>query len=1191
MKTPSPLRILSGKPLKNAYAKDILRAIAKSKKRFFAIMAITALGLTTFVGIYAACRDMYFAADKFYDNQGLFDIQVLSTLGITQDDVTALQAVPGVAIADGVYKETVRIIVGDLEKTADMVMLSAKGINMPYVVEGRLPESAGEVALTQKYINASGKSIGDKIEIEEDFEEDDEDDDEEDSALNRAEADPNFKNTTYKITGIVIDPMEISNTEGTAAFRASSKTDYTFFITPMDVETDIYTSVYITLRGLSQLDCYSDEYENAVQSVISYIEDEIIDQREKARYENVMLDAIGQISSAEADINKSFLEAENQFANAWDDINKARQSLLDGEIELSKQESEMLAAFSKARDEIADGRIKLSDAQLQLSNAYNKIQSGLMDYEAGIREYNEGLIQYEANKANIAALESSMTNIPSLLGGMQLLILGYGPSLMSDPGVIGQFSAATWGLTSILDGVEGFFTSAGQGDLASMVAGISGGVKMALAGAGLTNDYEAVYNTAAMLNSPVSGASTPYMVMLGAAKSAADEIEAAKTQLGDAKTQLDNAKCELDDGLAQYNSGIIELSNSRMELDKSEARLNAEEARALSKISAARQAAAAGRKELYEGEAELKSSEADYLKQKSLAQEELAQAYAGLDDIDMTKWYVQSRRLIDSYSGLDTDLTSINVIGKAFPVLFLVVTVLISLTTMTRMVEEERGLIGTYKAQGFSNVDIAMKYIIYAVLASAAGSVFGSLLGFILLPKLLIIILGYIYKLPNITLHFDILYGTAGTLLFMVSIVLAVALSCMNELRQTPAALMRPRTPKEGSRIFLERIPVIWERFDFLNKVTARNLFRYKKRLFMTIIGIAGCTALVLMGFAIRDSVTDLMPKQYEGIYRYDIMAVAKESGHDKLVKLLNTSHTVLDYISVRVESIKLFNGDGESLTMPLIVIPDGASLEDYVNTPDKNGDTIPVESSGVIVTINASELLDINKNDIVTIQTLGLSRAEVFVNGVVENFLGNNVFMTENRYEQLFGEYKPTAIYARLDPDIAVTVADHAAFSSMLLDEDYVISSISIEQKKDEFSEDFALLNYVIYILIGLAAGLAFIVLFTLATTNISERERELATIKVLGFFDREVYSYVNKETLILTVFGVLAGLPLGYVASWLLLYALKMPSLHFVLAINEMSYALAAVISFTFALMVNMMTNRILDKINMVEALKSVE
>ncbi len=551
----------------------------------------------------------------------------------------------------------------------------------------------------------------------------------------------------------------------------------------------------------------------------------------------------------------------------------------------------------------------------------------------------------------------------------------------------------------------------------------------------------------------------------------------------------------------------------------------------------------------------------------------------------MTQWYVQNRTSLDSYSSLNSDLSSIEAVGRIFPIIFLLVAVLVSLTTMTRMVEEERGLIGTYKALGFDNAAIYQKYILFAVMACLFGGILGDILGFIFMPKFIAVVLEELYTLPQYYLRFDILYGVGGILLFMAGIVAATALTCRSELKQMPAPLMRPKAPRAGSRVFLERIPAIWTHLKFLNKVTVRNLFRYKKRLFMTVGGIMGCTALILCGFAIKDSIADLAPKQYGNIYRYDLMAVFEEDDTDGMVRQLSSDGNVADILNLRIESVKLQNADGATEKVQLMVIPDGAEITDYVRTKNLSGALISPNDGGILITQNAARILEVKPGDTVFVQDMELVQREAIVSDVVQNYLGNNVYMTQSLYESLFGEYTPNGILAHLSD----TCTDQAGYAKTLLNNDSVLTALSTAALNEDFG--FDLMNAVMLLIIAMAGGLAFVVLFTLSNTNISERVRELATIKVLGFYDKEVHQYVNKETLILTGTGVLVGLPVGRVLSGFLTTALNMPSIHFAVHLEPVSYLFSAVITFCFAIVVSWITNRMLDRINMVEALKSVE
>lgn len=389
------------------------------------------------------------------------------------------------------------------------------------------------------------------------------------------------------------------------------------------------------------------------------------------------------------------------------------------------------------------------------------------------------------------------------------------------------------------------------------------------------------------------------------------------------------------------------------------------------------------------------------------------------------------------------------------------------------------------------------------------------------------------YVLPHVHYYFYPLYGIGGILLFVVSIVASTFFACRKELAQMPATLMRPKAPKAGSRTILEHIPVIWKRLSFLNKVTARNLFRYKKRLFMTILGITGCTALILLGFSIRDSVIELKPKQYEEIYRYDLMVVTDAKENEKWMENVSKDEHIQDYLNLQIGSFKLVGEEGETEAVQLVVIPKGASLKDYIRLKDRSGAAVELDQNGLFVTQNAAEMLSLEPGSTVSLQNLQLDRREAIVSEVVQNYLGNNVYMTQELYEDLYGNYEANGMLAHMTEG----TPDHKAYVEQLLENDMVISAVSTQVLQEEFSKNFTLINSVVYILIVLAAGLAFVVLFTLSSTNISERTRELATIKVLGFYDNEVHTYLNKETMILTILGVLIGLPVGRFISGLLI------------------------------------------------------
>ncbi|TPF86098.1 hypothetical protein BW13_07770 [Bifidobacterium sp. UTCIF-37] len=595
------------------------------------------------------------------------------------------------------------------------------------------------------------------------------------------------------------------------------------------------------------------------------------------------------------------------------------------------------------------------------------------------------------------------------------------------------------------------------------------------------------------------------------------------------------------------------------------------------------------------------------------------------DKIAQARWYVSTRSAIGGFSQLKSDVSSIESIGRAFPVVFLTVAVLMSLTAMTRMVEEERGLIGTYVGLGYGPAAIAARYVLFAALACLIGGGLGLVAGFIGIPAFLLVVLQGLYAVPGVRLEYDWVYGSAGIALFVVGIVVATIVACAGELRQTPAALMRPKAPKAGTRVLLERVRPVWRRMGFLNKVTVRNIMRFKSRLIMTVGGVAGCTALIVCGLAINDSVDAIPARQYQDIYRYDLMVV---TDHDDLAaveqRLRGDGKLDGAMTPARIDSGEMTNAADESTTVQLVAVPaagdlvriadlrvvaDGTMGDYHTGDEIKLGDTggtgatdvadsPTFTGSGVIVSRSAAASLGVEAGDEITLHNGGSERAKARVYAVSESVIGSDLYMTTAYYKQLFGAdagddasdtvsdgVELNAIYANLKG----SDDDQIDYAAKLGRDAKVLSAVS--NAKLERSFEFKLMAAVVALIVGLAGGLALVVLFTLANTNVSERVREMATLKVLGFYDREVHTYVNKEMMILTLVGIVVGLPLGRWVGGLLTAALNMPGMYFEVHVQPASYLIAAAVTLAFALLVQLLTNPVLDRIDPAVSLKSIE
>ena len=1162
----------------NAHKKDIWRSIWKGKKRFFSIMVITFLGTMMFSGLKAACVDLRHSADNFFDRQRLFDLCIMSTLGLTDEDLAVIQGLEEVERAEGIYSETVRAIANGNDLSVALKPFYTGGMNQPYVIEGHLPEEANEVAVTEKFAKAAGIGVGDSLEISEDLEEDEE---------------ASFSQTQYQVSAIIIDALDINNAGGTVSFRTASTEEDTLYILPEVVNSDIYTSIYITLKGSSELFCYGEDYEAQVSAFSDYIEAEIKQQRAETRTEEVRKEAYEELEKAQQEVYDELSKAEQELlegeAELETKLQEALEALQEGEAEFQTQIAEALAQLQQGEQELADGERQLDEAEQELNRQQAEAETA---FAAARQEILDGYVQ----------LEEGQTQLD--LGAAQLA-LGEAALKLSKESLQEQENTQRAVLAEERAFIEEQLADnrAMQARLQEQIDNSTSELDKFVAEQEL-NAYKAAETL--LLEGQESLAERESEMDAQYAQEWA-ELNAQEQELADSREQLEAGQAELDNGRAQLEAGLVELETQEAFAEEQFEAGRAQIAAARLELQSGKSEIAAGweeyesgkaegeaqleegRKEYEEGEAEgreqLEQGRLEFEGGKADAEAELENARRELADMDVAEWYIQDRNSLGGYSNVKSDADSIESIGTVFPIVFFVVAILISLTTITRMVEEDRGLIGTYKALGFYNSEIRRKYLLYAFCASGAGSILGTLGAFILLPGIIFYIFSTMYLLPEYVFLFDKLNGILGPVIFVGGIVVATVIACRNELKQTPVALMRPKTPRSGSRVFLERIPYIWNRLSFLNKVTARNLFRYKKRLLMTISGIMGCMALLLFGFAIKDSVTDLVPRQYDRTFLYDAMAVG--AGEGIVSAYLEGDKNVSEYLNAVITSVKLENTAGITETVQLIVAPDGESLTSYIQLRDTSGKEIQLKDGDVALTQNASILLDVKEGSAAGVQTMELDRAEVEVTHVVQNYLGNYLYMTEATYEQYFGECAPNGALIHISEDCK----DPVLYCNALGKQEGIVTCLSTDETKDEFSSAFTLINMVVYIIIIMAASLAFAVLFTLATTNISERTRELATIKVLGFYDTEVHLYVNKETMILTGIGIFLGVPLGYAFAQTLTAILSLPSIYLAVSLHPGSYLIAGGLSLFFAILVNMITDRSLDAINPVEALKSVE
>lgn len=1249
-----------------AFSKDILRTIGGSKKRYLSIVAICALGATMLTGLSIACLDLRESAEALYERQHLYDISVQSTLGLTQDDVDELAGIEGVAVAEGGYEIETYTEVDGIRSTVMLKTLLSSGINEPYVVEGSLPDAPNEIAVTKNYLHAANKSIGDTVTFEDAVAEDptglsdlntiagtgSEADSGESGGEQSSTDDPLIPGGTYTIVGAVIDPTNITQPEGPIAFRASTSSDYTFFVDESAVaDTSSYTVVYLTVSGTEGLSSYSSEYEARVDEAQSRVED-LAPQRERARTEEIKSDALDEIAVSEADAHQQLADAEQELIDGQATIDESLADALAGQQELDTQRADALSELNDAQatideqraaaldgiEQAREGLATIEETRGELEAAKEQAEAGVTTAETYVAQAqnagqqavkvfnNDNVTQawntlsswtgtaepVEAEQAFVEAAQAAADSVEEQYANKQTefaaLTIQFQSQIERRQTVLQRTEQIENRLSEIserLDRIDQEVASLppddpSLGDLEQERVDLTAERDELSAEAATLSDELDALNTAlgdydqcaadlqsiaihnASLQALVTGSPSSVQQLASGMGQAAAGLAQAREGL----EQVDAGLEALDAAERDARAGLATAQNGLELLDAAQSELATQRASALAQLADAQQTIDEGLSQLADAQAELDEGRATFETERADALQQIADARAQVDEVESATWYVQDRSALGSFSSVDSDASSIEAIARIIPVIFFVVAILVSLTTATRMVEEERGLVGLYKALGYSNARILSKYLIYTGSAALIGGIIGDIAGFVVIPYVLFYIFQAMYLLPLFSLHFDLFYAVLGIVAFVAGIAGATFITCRKDLTESPASLMRPRAPRAGSRIFLEHIRPLWRRLGFLNKVTARNLFRYKKRLAMTIFGIMGCTALLICGFSIKNTVESLAPRQYEQIYRYDLMAVTSADDFEAARSVLEGADEVTDLEAIGVDTITVeYKGGKES--MQLYIIPSDMKISDYVSLQTLEGDPISLDDTGVVMTNNAATVLGLSAGDTASITTSALDKAEVTVESITRNYLGNAIYMTEDAYEELFGPLEPNGFFAHLTGGDT----EQRAFADELEGDDIFLSITSVAKMREQFEQSFTLINVVVYVVIGLAAGLAFVVLFTLSTVNIGEREREIATIKVLGFRAGEVRTYINKETLVLTSLGILVGLPAGWALSESFTYILKMPSIFFDVVVDPWCYALAAAFSIVFALAVSLITNRMLARIDMVEALKSPE
>lgn len=1077
--------------MKKAVIKDALREIKKSYKRFISILLMAFLGVGFFAGIRASSPDMLDTIDTYYKNQNVYDIQVLSTLGLTSDDINAISKIENVEHVDGNFETDGQIEVGNKEVIAKVMSLN--DFNTPVLIDGSLPSAKNECVVEERFLTVNNKKIGDTIELNI---KDMQNDNGEDVAY--------LYEKELKIVGTVQSPMYISLDRGTSTL-GSGKIDYYMYIPKSNVQANsIYTNIYVKVKDANKYITSSKKYEDCVNNVKTEIE-KIKDNREKSRYDSLVNTVTKKVEDAEKELNTQKSDAKAKIADAEKELANGKKQIEDAEKTIKSNRIKADKEFSKAYAELINGKNKIADSEKQL--------------ESKEKQANEEFDKLEKQKAELN----------------------------------NQLTTLNGGITKLQKNIEN--------------------INIALKNPNLTSEQKA-------------------------------NLEKTKKQLENKLSELNNTKAQLVSAISKIDSGIAtgkaeiksaknKLQSAKNELKKSENAYYSTKTSTYKQLDNAEKDLELSKKELKDGENELEKNKKEFSEKIANAESKLNDARAKIAEIENPKWYVLDRNGNAGYSSFIQDTDSIANIGKVFPVIFFIVAALISLTSMTRMVEEQRTQIGTLKALGYNKLQITSKYMLYASLACIIGSILGMSVGFVLLPKIVWKMYSIMYQIGDIQTSFNFEIGSLGFILIVISILGATIYAVIKELVQTPATLMRPKSPKMGKRVFLEKVTFIWKRLSFSRKVTVRNIFRYKKRFLMTIIGIMGCTALIVTGFGIRDSIRAIMPDQYEKVFNYDLQINLKADLDKKqkqdFINSLTNDDKIEKLSETYMSSISAINENVEE-NVQIIVPNNNTDFNTLINLTDvKSKNNLSLPEDGVLLTDKAAQLLGVESGDTITLKDTDENETNVKVTNVVENYVYHYIYMSKSMYENLYGKSFDSNVILTKDFNLDNETEDN--FVKDLMNMPEVASVTRISTAMNMMNDTMKSLNYVVVILIVSAGLLAFVVLYNLSNVNISERIRELATIKVLGFYDKEVYLYITRETIILTAIGLVLGLVAGYFLDFFILETCEINMLRFRKFVAPLSFVFAALITILFTIIVNIVTYFALKKINMIESLKSVE
>lgn len=1079
--------------MKRAIYKDLLREIKKSFSRFLSIFAIVFIGVAFFAGIKATAPDMKNSMDVYYDDYNLMDLHIMSTLGLTNEDIRAIGEVKGVnKVQPGYFTDAVSKI-GSTEiviKVHSIPSIRSKdSLNQIKLTEGRLPEKSGECILEDNMFIDLGLKVGDSISLQ--------------SGKAEGITEKTLAVNEYKIVGKAITPYYLSYEKGSSEI-GDGKVDTYMMVLDRDFILPVYTEALVSVKGAKELNSYGKEYGKVVSSVSAPLENLGAD-RSLLRLDEVKSLALEELEKAKKEFEEQKKLFEEEIKKAEDQLNKAQVDLVEGEAKLETEKKNYQVNYQNGLKQIEDAKKRLAD--------------GEKEYAEGLAKYNQAMAEHGEDLQNLNNMTSTVNNQRQEAGKRLEEINGQ----LNNPDLTEEER----------------------------------------------NDYVSL-----------KGYYESFLGLADTGVSAINELnDFSQGQVSDAERQLRSAEAELASGRNELNRATNELESNKR--------------KANSQFRAAEAKLAKGWKDYEAGKAKYEKEKVEGQEKIDEGKEKIIRAENEIEKISKPQWYVLDRNSLYSFADYKMTAERIDAIAKIFPLFFFLIAGLVCMTTMTRMVDEQRMIIGAYKALGYDNRSIALKYVLYAALASMLGGLAGLALGLRIFPSVIYNAWAMMYTLPPMVRVTQIPLMFISVLIGVLVTTLSAFGACYKELKETPSLLMRPKAPKAGKKIFLEKIDFIWNRLSFSHKVTARNLFRYKKRFYMTLIGICGCCALLLAGFGLSDSIGQIVNNQYKEIFKYDVNIkydpLIDKAGRNEIKEILSQDNNIKMFTETSQYNAKL-KSDGDEISATLIIPSNKKEFNDFITLRNrKNQEPITLPKSGLVISEKLSKELNVRVGDMVEMDDGSGAKKKVVVHDITENYVFHYIYMSPDYYKEIFRlspelnnlmiKVKETS--PKTEEELSRKLAKHHGVASIL----FYSGAIS------SFEDMVSILDSIVVVIILSAGLLAFVVLYNLTNINIRERIREIATIKVLGFYNREVSAYVFRENVILSLIASIVGLGVGIVLHTFIMVSLEQNGIMYGNYINPISFLYAFFVTLLFVFLVNIFMYKSVTNIPMVESLKSIE